>query len=129
MHLQAALITLLTALLISFAMYFVGSARGKHRVMAPATTGHPDFERAFRAHQNTLEQTVIFLPVLWIACLYGNEQWAVWAGYVWLVGRLLYLLGYLREAGKRSMGFLVATLAWSAILLIALAGVVPKLFA
>ncbi len=129
MHLHAALITLLTVLLISFAMYLVGAARGKHQVHAPATTGHPDFERAFRAHQNTLEQTVMFLPTLWLACLYGNEQWAVWAGYAWLLGRLMYLLGYIREAGKRSTGFLIAGLAWIVLFCLALAGIVPKFFA
>ena len=29
----------------------VGQARGKFGVKAPAVTGHPEFERAFRAHQ------------------------------------------------------------------------------
>lgn len=129
MHLHAALITLLTVLLISFAMYLVGAARGKHQVHAPAITGHPDFDRTFRAHQNTLEQTVMFLPALWIACVYGNEQWAVWAGYAWLIGRVWYLLGYVREAGKRSKGFLIAGLAWIFIVGLALVGVVQKFLA
>lgn len=129
MHLHAALITLLNVLLISLAMYLVAGARGKYQISAPAISGHPDFDRTFRAHQNTLEQTVMFLPALWIACLYGNEQWAVWAGYAWLVGRLWYLFGYVREAGKRSNGFLIAGLAWIVLVCLALAGVVPKFFA
>lgn len=87
MHLQAALITLLTVVIIAVAMMLVGRARGQFQVHAPATTGHPDFERAFRAHQNTLEQTVMFLPLLWLATVYSNEQWAAWSGYAWLVGR------------------------------------------
>ena len=128
MHLHAALITLLTVLLNSLAVYLVGVARGKHQIHAPATTGHPDFERSFRAHQNTLEQTVMFLPALWIACVYGNEQWAVWAGYAWILGRLMYLFGYIREAGKRSTGFLIAGLACIFIVCIGLVGVVPKFF-
>ena len=76
MHLHAALITALNVLLIAFAMYLVGRARGRFQIQAPATTGNVDFERVFRAHQNTLEQTVMFLPVLWLATLYYNEQYA-----------------------------------------------------
>ena len=33
---------------------------------APAMTGHPEFERAVRAHANTLEWLPIFLPSLWL---------------------------------------------------------------
>jgi hypothetical protein len=33
--------------------FIVGRYREKLGIKAPATTGHPDFERAFRAHQNT----------------------------------------------------------------------------
>lgn len=81
MHLQAALITALTVVIISIAMYFVGRARGKFQIKAPATSGHPDFDRAFRAHQNTLEQTVMFLPLLWLATIYCHEQYAAYLGY------------------------------------------------
>lgn len=129
MHLHAALITLLTVLLSCLAMYLVAAARGKYQVQAPATTGHPDFERAFRAQQNTLEQTVMFLPALWLACIYGQEQWAVWAGFVWLIGRVMYLFGYVREAGKRSNGFLIAGLAWIFIVGVAGVGLAQKFLA
>lgn len=131
MHLHAALITLLTVVVIVIAMMLVGRARGLYQVKAPATTGHPDFERAFRAHQNTLEQTVIFLPLLWLAAVYGNEQWAAWFGYAWLVGRAWYLYGYVHTADGRGRGggFLVSMLAASALLVMGLWAVLPKLFA
>ena len=48
----------------------VGRARGKYKVPAPAMTGHPDFERANRVHQNTLESLIVFIPALWIFGLY-----------------------------------------------------------
>lgn len=115
MHPYAALITLLNVLLIGLAMMLVGRARGMHSVEPPAITGPAGFERAFRAHQNTLEQTVMFLPVLWIASVYGNERIAAGLGAVWIIGRLWYLFGYLREASKRSMGFLVSFLAFFAL--------------
>jgi glutathione S-transferase len=129
MHLYAALITALTVLLVVLAMYLVGKARGKHQVHAPATIGPPEFERAFRAHQNTLEQTIIFLPALWLATLYSHELVAAILGAVWLVGRLSYLFGYIQDAKKRGMGFLVGFVAFVGLLGMALWGIVAGLLA
>jgi glutathione S-transferase len=108
---HAALITLLNMLLLILATWLVGRARGKHGVTAPSTVGHPDFERAFRAHQNTLESTVLFLPPLWIASMYGNATVAAWLGFAWLVGRVWYLFGYISAAGSRSAGYGIGALA------------------
>lgn len=124
---HAALITLLNVVIIAVAMSLVGKARGQHQVHAPAVSGHPEFERAFRAHQNTLEQTVMFLPVLWVATVFGQETIAAWLGYAWLAGRAWYVFGYVRAADKRSGGFLVAAIAWIGLLLLALYAVVPRL--
>jgi uncharacterized MAPEG superfamily protein len=107
----AALITLLNIVLVALAMQLVGSARGKYGVQAPATTGHADFERVFRAHQNTLEATVMFLPCLWIAASYGNARIAAWLGAAWLFGRAWYLFAYASPTGKRGPGFIIAIAA------------------
>jgi glutathione S-transferase len=116
MHLQAALITALTLLVLVFATALVGRARGKYGIHAPATFGHPDFERVFRAHMNTLEQAVAFLPALWLATIYSNENIAAYLGYIWIVGRVWYIVGYVKGADKRSMGFLVAALCFVVLL-------------
>ena len=39
----------------------VGGAREKYDIQAPAITGHPEFERYYRVHQNTLEQLIVFI--------------------------------------------------------------------
>lgn len=127
MHLQAALITALTVVVISIAMFFVGRARGKYQIHAPAITGHPDFERAFRAHQNTLEQTIMFLPLLWLATIYSNEQYAAYLGYAWLIGRLWYVFGYIADAKKRGMGFMVGALALIALLVMSFWGIISQM--
>ena len=127
MHLQAALITALTVVIISIAMFFVGRARGKYQIHAPATSGHPDFDRAFRAHQNTLEQTVMFLPLLWLATMYCNEQYAAYLGYAWLVGRAWYLYGYIAEAGNRGTGFGISILATLVLLVMSLWGIISQM--
>ena len=127
MHLQAALITALTVVIISIAMFFVGRARGKYQIHAPATSGHPDFDRAFRAHQNTLEQTVMFLPLLWLATIYCNEQYAAYLGYAWLVGRAWYLYGYIAEAGNRGTGFMISSIAMIVLLVMSFRGIINQM--
>ena len=127
MHLHAALITALTVLVLILAVYLVGRARGKYGIAAPAITGQPDFERAFRAHQNTVEQVVMFLPALWLAAMYGNEQLAVYLGYAWIVGRVLYLFGYIRAAGNRSAGFMINALAMIGLLIIGMQGIIKAM--
>jgi glutathione S-transferase len=129
MYLHAALITVLSTVLLGFAMGLVGRARGRHGIHAPATSGHPDFDRAFRAHMNTLEQVAMFLPVLWVATIHYDAMIAAYLGYAWLVGRLWYIVGYVRAADKRSMGFLVGALAYLALLVLSLWGVGRAMFA
>ena len=124
---HAAIITLLNVVLLALCLYFVGRARGRTGIKAPATTGHPDFERAFRAHMNTVEQTVMFLPCLWIASVYNDERIASWLGYAWLLARLWFLFGYLSEAGKRSWGFTISSLALLGLLLMGFWGMLPPL--
>src|SRR3546814_14865728 len=97
-------------LMVGTAM-LVGNARGTHGVKAPAPTGHPDFERAYRVQANTLEAAVAFLPALWIAGSYGSSRYAAMLGAAWLLGRVLYVTGYLKAAEKRGLGFMIAFLA------------------
>jgi len=118
-----ALVTLLTVLLLFATMWAVGHARGKYGVKAPAVTGEPAFERAYRVQMNTLEATVMFLPTLWLAAHYGFTGWAGIAGLVWLAGRVWYALAYLRDASKRGPGYLLSMLGWAAILVMACIGV------
>jgi MAPEG family len=56
-----ALVTLLAVILYFWLGFRVGQARVNFGVKAPATTGHPDFERTFRIQMNTLEWMPIFL--------------------------------------------------------------------
>ena len=118
-----ALVTLLTVLLLFGTMFVVGKMRGRHGIKAPATSGHPAFDRAYRVQMNTLEGTVMFLPVLWLAAEYGFSGWAGIAGLVWLLGRVWYAWSYLKDPASREKGFAVAMLAWLAVLVMAAIGV------
>ena len=118
-----ALVTLLAVLLMFGTAFAVGHARGRYQIAAPATSGHPAFERAFRVQMNTLEAVMLFLPTLWLAAYYGFALWAGIAGLVWLAGRIWYALAYLSEASKRGGGFVLGMAGWVATLVMALVGV------
>ena len=83
----------------------VAKARETYGIKAPAMTGNADFERIYRVQMNTTEWLPIFLPVLWLFAIYHSDKIAAFAGLVWIIGRVLYMNGYVKEAGKRSLGF------------------------
>jgi glutathione S-transferase len=116
-------------MLISLFVYFwlgfrVGQARHKFGVMAPATTGSPDFERAFRIQMNTLEWMPIFLPAIWLAAIYVSDVGAALVGLVWIAGRILYTHGYTQAPAKRETGFFVQAAAAALLWVSALIGAV-----
>jgi len=122
-----ALVVLLAVLLLFGTLSVAGFARGKYGIKAPATTGHPAFERAYRVQMNTLESTVLFLPTLWLAARYGFAGWAGVAGLVWIAGRVWYAVAYLQDASRRGGGFMLAMLGWAAVMLMAVIGVARAL--
>ena len=122
-----AIVTLLAVGFYFFTGLAVGKARVKFAVKAPATVGHPDFERAFRVQMNTLEWMPIFLPSLWLFALYVSDIAAAAIGVVWIFGRILYFRGYIAAAEKRGTGFRVQALAASVLFVGALAGIAAKI--
>jgi glutathione S-transferase len=124
--LLSAAVTVLTVFLGLYTMMLVGRMRGKHGVHAPAVTGAPEFERAFRVQMNTLEQVVMFLPVLWLATLYPvlSGYLAPGLGFVWVVGRILYASGYMADPAKRSLGFLISGVAVLGLLVLSIIGII-----
>ena len=102
------LVSIVAALaLIEYSVFFLqaGKARGRYGVAAPATTGHPIFERYFRVQLNTVEQLIIFLPALFLCGYYANEVLAAALGLVFILGRALYARGYVRDPARRGPGF------------------------
>jgi uncharacterized membrane protein YecN with MAPEG domain len=103
-----------------------GHARGRHGVVAPATTGNAAFERAFRVQMNTLEQLVIFLPGLLLFAVYVSEPWAAALGVVFILGRALYARSYLTDPARRGPGFGITLLANGALLIGGLIGAIAR---
>ena len=103
--LLAALIVELTVVLLLVTAIVVARARGKYGIRAPATTGHPAFDRAFRVQANTQEAALMFLPAFALSVWLGGGRLAAAFGAVWLVARVWYVAAYLRDAGKRGPAF------------------------
>ncbi|HVF34650.1 MAG TPA: MAPEG family protein [Candidatus Saccharimonadia bacterium] len=103
LHLPA-LVAALTVVLLAVLSWNVGRARDRYGVKAPATSGPPEFERAFRVQMNTLEGALMFLPSLWLFGHYVNPLWAGILGFIWLVARAWYAVAY-GAARNRSIPF------------------------
>ena len=114
-------VTLVAMLALVQFVYFgfaVGRARSRHDVEAPAIIGDEQFERFFRAHQNTLEQLIVFVPAIFAAGYFANALLAVACGVVYLVARSWYFRAYIADPGRRGPGMLL-TMAANAVLVIA----------
>ena len=103
-----AMVAALTLVEYMVFSYQTGKARAKYSIEAPATVGHPIFERHHRVQMNTLEQLIVFLPGLFLFALYVSEPIAAILGGVYIVGRLMYAISYVSDPTKRGPGFLLS---------------------
>lgn len=114
------LVAIVTGLALLQVIWFsiqVGQQRARHGVNAPAMSGHPEFDRMFRVHLNTVEQLVIFIPAMWMFGYYVHAQIAAGLGIVFIVGRQLYRNGYVGDPKGRAAGFGIGSIAVIALLL------------
>lgn len=106
-----ALATLVSVLFYAYVGFRVRKAGGEFGIVAPATVGHPIFERLYRVQMNTLEWMVIFIPCLWLFGFYVSDGGAGLLGVVWVFGRYLYMRSYVAAPEKRATGFVVQATA------------------
>lgn len=103
-----ALVSLIVALaLLQFFAFAtaVGRARERYNVAAPATTGNEVFERYFRVQMNTMELLIMFVPAMWMFGFYVNANVAAGLGAIYIVGRCIYFVAYVKAPNTRSLGF------------------------
>ena len=124
-----AIVTLLVVLVYMFMSTRVAAARIKYGVKLPAISGNLDFERVFRVHMNTLEWLPIFLPLLWLCAIYFSDAAAALVGLLWIVGRVMYFVGYTEAVEKRLPGFFVQGTACLLLLIGAVIGIVRHFWA
>jgi hypothetical protein len=123
-----AAVTLAIALLLFGCALRVGRMRMRHRIDAPATTGHPDLEIALRVQMNTLENAVLVLPPLWLAAAFFGPRAAAIAGAAWVAARIWYAVAYTADPRKRGGGFGASIGAWLALMGMAAWGIAATAF-
>ena len=124
----SAVIILIALFQYLFFTVRVGLSRGKYGVDAPSTTGDETFERLFRVQQNTMEQLVIFIPAMIAFSMYLSARWALLPGLLFVVGRQLYSMEYIKNPASRTPGMALSLLSNAALLLGALIGLLLNLF-
>jgi len=130
MHSVAHSVVLIILLALVEFMVFgsaVGYARKKYGIKAPATSGHEIFERHFRVHYNTMEQLIVFIPSIYFFAQYVSSLWATILGAVYLVGRIIYAIGYVKDPAKREFGSILGAVGTLIPFLGAIYGVVMSM--
>lgn len=98
------MLSAIALLVYYYTLFKSGMARVRFKVPAPSHEGPEAYIRHVRAHQNTLEHLVLFLPGLWLFSFAVSPLWAAGIGLLWPVGRVWYAIGYYQAAEKRSLG-------------------------
>ncbi|MBT8079228.1 MAG: MAPEG family protein [Gammaproteobacteria bacterium] len=124
-------VAIVTGLILIQTFHFafqVGQARVKSGVSAPAMSGDDEFMRAFRVHQNTVEQLVLFIPALWMFAHYVHELTAAGIGLLFIVTRVIYRNTYMRDPASRAKGFGVGAVLMATLILGSIVGAGLELY-
>lgn len=121
------IVGLLAVAQLLFFSVLVGGARSTYGIKAPATVGHEIFERLYRVQTNSVEMLVVFLPAMLIAARYWSPRWMALIGAVYLIGRMLYWRGYVRDPRQRSLGYALSAAPTVVLICAGLAGAVRTL--
>ncbi|MEH6790991.1 MAPEG family protein [Parasphingorhabdus sp.] len=100
-YIYVSFVSALALLAYYFTLLMAGLARGRFKIAVPSHNGPPEYERYVRAHQNTLEHLVLFLPGLWLFAYVVSPYWAAGIGLIWPFMRVGYALGYHKAPEKR----------------------------
>ena len=120
----SALVTVSTSLLIFFLAFKVWMTRQKHKSPAYKATDSKEVLIANRIHMNTLEISVVYLPILWVATVFSSANLAGLLGIVWFISRVWYAVAYSQKPKKREIPFILGVACIGLTSLLALYGII-----
>lgn len=120
----SALVTLCTSLLTFYLAFKTGMTRQAHKAPAHKTTDDHDVLIANRVHMNTVEMSVVYLPILWVATVFASANLAGILGVAWFISRVWYAVAYTKKPKKREMPFLIGVACIALTSLLALYGII-----
>ncbi|KAK2519238.1 Mgst2 [Columba guinea] len=102
-----AAVSLLSAFQQCYFAWLVGKSRMKHKIMPPAVTGAPEFERTFRAQITSQDMEL-----------------ASFLGVLYVFARYKYFHGYVQSVKGRLIGFYLNLLILICLITLGAAGIV-----
>lgn len=120
----AGLVTLFSSLTTFLLAFNVGQMRRKHKANVLEKTKAKEVIVANRAHMNMVEMSVVYLPILWVASVFGPTTIAGIVGAVWLGSRVWYSLAYLKDPSLRTVPFVLGVACTAVTVLLALYGII-----
>jgi glutathione S-transferase len=123
---MSGIVTLLAVILYLYMGARVGILRGRLGIKAPATTGDPIFERAYRVHCNTGEQYIAFIPLLWLATIFFHA--VAWLpalfGLAFIAARIVYMRLYMAAPETRIAGAFMTMFSNVGLIVLSIIGMV-----
>jgi glutathione S-transferase len=119
-----ALITIFSSLLTFFLAYNTGKTRRTQKSPAYEATKNKQVLIANRVHMNQIENMIVYLPILWMAGLFGPIILVAIVGTVWFASRVAYSIMYLKNPEKRTIPFVIGVVCMIITTLLALLGII-----
>jgi len=121
----SALVTVFSSVFTMYLAYNTGMTRMKFKAQPFEETKSKEVIIANRVHMNCVEATVVFLPLLWMATIFGpSAMIAGIIGSIWFMSRVWYAFGYLRDPSKRTIPFMLGLLCIAVSALLSLYGLI-----
>ena len=119
-----AIVTLLIALVYFWMALTVARTHARTSILPPTMTGDPVLERTYRATSIRLSGCRSRCHPCGSLLSTGVPAVAALLGLLWIAGRVIYFVGYVKEAKKRLPGFFIQATAAFAMLLGALGRII-----